>query len=203
MLDERVQDQGFRVLSDLELLTLLLGREQAEKALGLTLGDLHALFLEEVEKFVDPGAAVKLKAAAELGRRIAALSRKERPQIMTPQDAIQVLQEDMQYLEKEYFKALLLDTQNRIIAIETISIGTIDTSLSHPREAFGPAIRRCAASVVFAHNHPSGSPEPSEADIQMTARLMVAGEILGIEVMDHIIIGHGAYASFRERGILF
>ncbi len=199
--ESRIRDKPMADLSDQEVLTFLLGAEQAQQAMEISLWDIHKLFIEEVEQKLSTDAAIKLKAAAEFGRRIATKSRKERPEIMTPEDAILLIMEDMRYLEKEHFKALLLDVRNKVIALETISVGTLDTGLVHPREALGPALRKSAAYVVFAHNHPSGNPEPSQADIDMTARLAVAGEVLGIEVMDHIVIGDGTYVSFREQKI--
>lgn len=198
----RLRDKGVQNLSDEELLAWLLDDEKAAReTLALGLHNLHSLFLEEVERKLPTKAAIKLKAAAELGRRIASCSRREKPIIMTPDDAISILLEDMRYLQKEYFKALLLNVRNKVIALETISIGTLDMGLVHPREALGPALRKSAAYVIFAHNHPSGDPTPSEADIDLTARLLVAGEVLGIEVMDHIVIGNGTYVSFREQNI--
>lgn len=202
--DFRLRDVGVRNLSDAELMTYLLGdRKLAEQALTLGLGNLHSLFLEEVEQKLPTEIAAKLLAAAELGRRIACTARETKPVVQTPQDAINILLEDMRYLKKEHFKALLLDTQMKVIGLEIISVGTLDTTVVHPREAFGPALRRSAAYVLFAHNHPSGDPTPSQADIDSTARLIVAGEVLGIEVMDHIVIGDGTYFSFREQGILW
>lgn len=199
--ESRIRDKPMADLSDQEVLTFLLGEKLAQQATEISLWDIHKLFIEEVEQKLPTEAAIKLKAAAEFGRRIATSSRKERPEIMTPEDAILLIMEDMRYLEKEHFKALLLDARNKVIALETISVGTLDTGLVHPREALGPALRKSAAYVVFAHNHPSGNPEPSQADIDMTARLAVAGEVLGIEVMDHIVIGDGTYVSFREQEI--
>lgn len=200
----RLRDVGVRSLSNQELIQYLLGDPKlAQEVLDLGIQNLHNLFLEEVEEKIPTEAAVKILAAAELGRRIASTSREERPHIYTPEDAINILLEDMRYLKKEHFKALLLDVQMKVIGLEVISIGTLDTTMVHPREAFGPALRRSAAYTLFAHNHPSGDPTPSQADIDTTARLIVAGEVLGIEVMDHIVIGNGDYVSFRQEGILW
>lgn len=204
MNDIRLRDVGVRNLSNEELIQYLLGDQKlAQEVINLGIQNLHNLFLEEVEAKIPTEAAVKILAAAELGRRIACTSREEKPLIHTPEDAIAILLEDMRYLKKEYFKALLLDTQMKVIGLEIISVGTLDTTVVHPREAFGPALRRSAAYVLFSHNHPSGDPTPSQADIDSTARLIVAGEVLGIEVMDHIVIGDGTYFSFREHGILW
>lgn len=203
--DTRLRDVGVQHLSNQELIQYILGDDPslAKEVLDLGIENLHSLFIEEVEERIPTKAAVRILCAAELGRRIASTSRQERPQILTPEDAIGILLEDMRYLKKEHFKALLLNVQNEIISLETISIGTLDTAMVHPREALGPALRKSAAYILFAHNHPSGNPTPSPADIDTTARLMVAGEVLGIEVMDHIVIGDGNYVSFREQGILW
>lgn len=200
----RLRDVGVQHLSNQELIQYLLGDPKlVQEVLDLGIHNLHSLFLEEVEERIPTKAAVKLLAAAELGRRIASTSREKKPQILTPEDAINILLEDMRYLKKEHFKALLLNVQMRVIALETVSIGTLDTTMVHPREALGPALRKSAAYIIFAHNHPSGDPTPSPADIDTTARLMVAGEVLGIEVMDHIVVGDGTYVSFRDQGILW
>ncbi|HED24894.1 MAG TPA: hypothetical protein ENN91_07195, partial [Firmicutes bacterium] len=103
---------------------------------------------------------------------------------------------------KEYFKILLLNTKNLIIAREEVSVGSLNASIVHPREVFAAPIRKSASSVIFFHNHPSGDPSPSEEDIALTRRLMEAGDILGIKVRDHIIIGDGCYFSFKEKGLL-
>ena len=103
---------------------------------------------------------------------------------------------------KEHFKLILLNSRNRIISISTISIGTLTTSLVHPREVFKEALAHSAASVILAHNHPSGDPEPSEDDLKITKKLVESGKILGIEVIDHIIIGKNSFYSFREKGLI-
>ena len=203
-MSDRLRDVGVRNLSNEELIQYLLGDQKlARQVLELGIENLHNLFLEEVEEKIPTPAATKILATAELGRRIASTLHEAKPCILTPQDAINILLEDMRYLKKEHFKALLLDVNMRVIGLEIISIGTLDSTIVHPREAFGPALRRAAAYVLFAHNHPSGDPTPSQADIDTTARLIVAGDVLGIEVMDHIVIGNGTYVSFREQGILW
>jgi len=108
----------------------------------------------------------------------------------------------MRYMKNECFKVLLLNTKNEIIAIHTVSIGTINSSLVDAREVFKPAIKRGAASVAFAHNHPSGNPTPSETDIEVTTRLIDAGKLLGVNVIDHIIIGDGVFTSLRQERLM-
>lgn len=122
--------------------------------------------------------------------------------IRSPQDAWQLLSPDMAYLQKEHFVCLFLNTKNHVISRETISIGSLNAAIVHPREVFRAAIKRAAASIICIHNHPSGDPTPSSEDIQLTKRLVEAGAIVGIEVLDHIVIGCDSYCSLKERGLL-
>jgi DNA repair protein RadC len=110
--------------------------------------------------------------------------------------------EEMRYYKKEYFKIVLLNTKNEIISSENVSIGTLNSSLVHPREVFIMAIKKSAASIVLLHNHPSGNSQPSKEDISITKRLSEAGKIIGIDVIDHIILGNGTYTSLKEQCIL-
>jgi DNA repair protein RadC len=110
--------------------------------------------------------------------------------------------EEMRYLDKEYFKVVMLNVKNRVISVENISIGSLNSSIVHPREVFKPAIKRSSAAVILVHNHPSGDTTPSREDIEITRRLVEAGKILGIEVLDHIIFGNSDYLSFKEKGLL-
>ena len=120
--------------------------------------------------------------------------------ITSPPDAFSILEGYMQGLDREHFVVLLLDIKNKVIGINTVSIGNLDTSIAHPREVFKPAILSNAGSILLAHNHPSGDPEPSKEDIEITRRLVKAGEILGIDVIDHLILGDGCYRSLKEEG---
>ena len=126
----------------------------------------------------------------------------ERVSIANCQDLANIFMADMRYMKNECFKVLLLNTKNEIIAIHTVSIGTINSSLVDAREVFKPAIKRGAASVAFAHNHPSGNPTPSETDIEVTTRLIDAGKLLGVNVIDHIIIGDGVFTSLRQERLM-
>ena len=114
-------------------------------------------------------------------------------------DVFEYLQPRVMGLEKETFTALLLDSKNRLLREEVVSVGTLTASLVHPREVFRPAIREAAASVIVAHNHPSGDPSPSAEDLDVTARLKSVGKLIGIPVLDHVIVGAGSYASLAER----
>lgn len=145
--------------------------------------------------------ACQIKAAIELGRR---MKPKDLPEIKitSPQDVVGLLMDDMQYLKQECFKIILLDTKNKVIKVEEISLGTLNTSLVHPREVFVKAIKQHAASIILAHNHPSGDTEPSAEDKNITRRLVDAGELIGILVLDHIIIGREKYLSFKQEKLL-
>lgn len=120
--------------------------------------------------------------------------------ISSPADAAGLVIEEMRHYLREHFRVLLLDTKNKVLGMEEISIGSLNTSLVHPREVFRPAIRKACASVILIHNHPSGDPTPSSEDIAVTRRLYEAGRLLGIEVLDHVVIGDGRFVSFREKG---
>ncbi|MDR3541885.1 MAG: DNA repair protein RadC [Desulfosporosinus sp.] len=145
--------------------------------------------------------AMKILVALELGRRMYTASAKDIVSINSPQDVYDLLI-DMTLLDREYFKAIFLNTKNHVIAVETISIGTLNSSLVHPREVFKGAIKRSACSVIPVHNHPSGDPTPSTEDLEITKRLVDAGKLLGILVVDHVIIGSQRYISLKERGVM-
>lgn len=121
--------------------------------------------------------------------------------ISCPQDTFSILEGYMQGLDRENFVVLLLDTKNKVIGINTVSIGTLNSSLVHPREVFKPAILASAAALILAHNHPSGDPKPSREDIEVTKRLIEAGGLLGIQVLDHIIVGDYC-VSLKEQGYI-
>lgn len=144
--------------------------------------------------------AAQIKAALELGRRLAAYI-PSNPVIRCPSDVAVLLMEEMRYLEREEFRVVMLNTKNHVIGIHTASVGDLNSSIVHPREIFKEPIRRTAASVILVHNHPSGDPSPSDEDIRVTNRLREAGKLLGIEVLDHLIVGDNAYFSFKERAV--
>ncbi|MDN5347386.1 MAG: repair protein RadC [Clostridia bacterium] len=123
-------------------------------------------------------------------------------EVRSPGDAARLAKEFLAGADREYFIVLCLDTKNRVNAINTVSVGTLNSSLVHPREVFKAAILANAAAVVVAHNHPSGDPEPSREDVEVTRRLVEAGKIMGIEVLDHIVIGDENYTSFKQRGLI-
>src|SRR3954468_12323863 len=153
--------------------------------------------------------AVALKSAFTLARRMAAEIRLESPILDTPDRIADLLREDNRGYEVEHFQVVLLNTRRRLIAIEKVSQGTLDTILVHPREVFKSAISSNAAAIVLAHNHPSGDPTPSEADVKVTRDLIRAGQLLKIEVLDHVIIGRATsdrpkdFVSLRELGYFY
>jgi DNA repair protein RadC len=160
--------------------------------------------LEELQqlKGMGPAKAVQLKAALELGRRMVVAAKPAGVSFTSPQDVAAFLMEEMRYYQKEYFKTILLNTKNHVIAVEDISVGSLNSSIVHPREIFNPAVKKSAASLILVHNHPSGDPSPSREDMEVTTRLVEGGKILGIKILDHIVIGEGNYCSFKEKGLI-
>ncbi|SFH20738.1 DNA repair protein RadC [Desulfotomaculum arcticum] len=146
--------------------------------------------------------SIRLAAAFELARRMTKLMPEDLPFIKSPEDAAALVMEEMRYLDREHFWALLLNTKNQVIARETISIGTLNSSPIHPRELYKNAVRRSAAGLVLVHNHPSGDPTPSQQDIEVTKRLIEAGNIIGINVLDHLVIGDSKFVSFKAKGYI-
>ncbi|MCR3923140.1 MAG: DNA repair protein RadC [Firmicutes bacterium] len=211
---ERAIAQGVATLSDADLLAILLrsGTAQdtavhlAQRVLseigGLT--ELPRCGMEDLQaiKGLGPAKAITLMAAADLANRLSNRTRYESVTVSTPGDAAGLVMEEMRHKLREHFRVLLLDTKNKVIGIEEISIGSLNTSLVHPREVFRPAIRRACASVILLHNHPSGDPTPSREDLDVTKRLTEAGRLMGIEVLDHVVIGDGRFISFREKGLM-
>jgi DNA repair protein RadC len=210
---ERLLEAGPSALSDGELLGLLLGIGSREKtAVELAgeviseAGGLHGLYDVSVHELMRVNGIGEAKtciilAAVELGRRIGQVRNPGRPVISSPADVERLLRGRIANLDRENFVVVLLNTKNEVIEISTVSVGTLDASLVHPREVFKPAVRASAASVILAHNHPSGKVEPSREDREVTRRLGEAADILGIEVLDHVIVGDG-YFSMKEHGML-
>ena len=152
-------------------------------------------------KGINDVKASQLMAVAELSKRISTL-KIEKIKISSPSDAAVLLMEEMRYYKKEYFKIILLDTKNNIKKVCEISVGSLNSSIVHPREVFSEAVVNSASSIILVHNHPSGESEPSHEDIVLTNRLDECGKILGIKVLDHIVIGDGVFYSFKEEGLL-
>ncbi len=169
-------------------------------------GNVKAISQATIEEFsqikgIGLAKAAQIKACFELAKREDLEPELRNFDIKNPESVVKAIRASIKDKAKEHFKLILLNPRNKIIGISTISIGTLNASLVHPREVFKDAITHSAASVVLAHNHPSGDPEPSEDDLKITKRLIEAGKILGIEVMDHIIIAKNGFLSFKERGL--
>ena len=210
---ERLLQKGATALNSSELLAILLGTgNKKETAIDMAnrllyrCGGLKALAnisVEELNSFKGIGLAksAQIKAAIELGHRIYKEVDIAKSKITNPSDVVDLVM-DMQFLEKEHFRLISLNTKNQVVGMEDIFIGGLNSSIANPREVFKKALEKNAASVIMVHNHPSGDPEPSKDDIQATSRLVKAGEIMGIEVLDHIIIGAGRYKSLKELSIM-
>jgi DNA repair protein RadC len=155
------------------------------------------------EKGLGPAKVAQLKAALELGRRMLIESPEERPQIRAPADAANLVMSEMSLLEQEHLRVMLLDTKNRVLDTPTIYIGSLNTSLIRVGELFREAIRANCASLIVLHNHPSGDPTPSPEDVAVTKQIVEGGKLLDIDVLDHLIIGHGRFVSLKERGLGF
>jgi DNA repair protein RadC len=211
---ERLCQLGPEALSNSEILAILLRTGiKGENVLTLSeriiagaggLSGLGKLTVHELAQIHGLGKAksAEIKAALELGRRSVSLDPMSRPIVNSPQDVAHIVMEEMRYLDREHFRVISLSTKNHVLGISSISIGSLNSSLVHPRECFKEAIRRNSNAIILLHNHPSGDPTPSKEDIDVTRRLMDGGKILGIEVLDHVIIGDNRYISLKERGIL-
>jgi DNA repair protein RadC len=175
-----------------------------------TLEELARHPVEEVARVpgVGDAKAIQLKAAFELARRLSRSERGPLPAISVPGDAAAVLREEMRLLDREEFRVLLLNTKSVLIKVVPVSRGSLNASIVEPREVFKDAIAGSAASIILAHNHPSGDPTPSSEDVSITRRLIKAGEVLGIQVMDHIILGQRRpghdhdFVSLKELGLM-
>ncbi|NTZ20977.1 DNA repair protein RadC [Paenibacillus sp. JMULE4] len=147
------------------------------------------------------GKARQITAMLKLARALCAPV-KERYTIRSPRDVFELLEPELRYQQKEHFICLFLNTKNHLIFKEIISIGSLNAAIVHPREVFRAAIKRCSASIICAHSHPSGDPTPSSEDIELTKRLIEAGNIVGIELLDHVIIGGHRFYSLKENGLM-
>ena len=209
---EKLIKKGAKALKKEELLAILLrtglkGKNALEVADDILVkyGDkklLNASY-EELRNIHGVGLtkAAQILAAIELGSRLFKEKSEKEIYINSSEDAIKELAH-IKENKKENFVVLYLDARNKLIYKETVSIGSLTANLVHPREVFEPAVRYLAAQIVLAHNHPSGDPEPSEDDLEITKRLVESGKILGIEVLDHIIVAKDGFFSFKNKGLL-
>ncbi|KAA9023129.1 RadC family protein [Niallia endozanthoxylica] len=211
---ERFIKYGPESLSNQELLALMLRTGTKEESViqlsnrllthfeGLRL--LKDASLDEITsiKGIGTAKAIQVLAAVEIGRRISNLHHDDRYVIRSPEDGAKYVMNDMRFLSQEHFVTLYLNTKNQVLHKKTIFIGSLNASIVHPREIYKEALRRSAASIVCAHNHPSGDPTPSREDIEVTRRISECGKILGIELLDHLIIGENKFVSLKEKGYL-
>ena len=212
---EKLFYYGAEKLSNAELLAILI-RNGTKNQSSLDLANEILSFSDKGLRFIADctieelcnikgigiAKACQIIAAVELGKRIATKPEKNLINVGSPQLVSKLFMEEMRYLKKEVFRVLMLNVKNEIIKIEEVSVGILNSALVHPREVFVNAIRKNASSVLLVHNHPSGNPKPSKEDITLTRRLTEAGEIIGIQVLDHVIIGDGEYISLKEQGLL-
>jgi len=211
---ERLLKLGSEALSAQEILAVILGRGTKGESVMMTsqkllsrFGNLKGVANASVEELIQttgigPAKATQIKAALELSRRLEAdASEKPRRILKSPEDVAAEVRSQLKGKKKEHFLVLCLDTRNRLINRKLVSVGSLDTSIVHPRKVFNEAVSSCAASVIFAHNHPSGDPEPSKEDVELTKRLAKAGEVMGIDVLDHIIVCDKGFVSLKARNL--
>lgn len=212
---ERLRLRGASSLSNAELLAILLRTgAQGENVLSLAtrllarfdgvVGLARASFGELcAEHAVGEAKAAQVKAALELGRRLVSTQPEERATVRSPQDVYNLLMAEMALLDQEHLRVVLLNARNQVLAIHELYRGTVNTALVRPAEVFREAVREGCPAVIVVHNHPSGDPTPSADDAAMTRRLVEAGAILEIEVLDHVVIARRGFASLREQGLGF
>ena len=212
---ERLFKLGSEALSVPEILALILGWGIKGESVMMTsqkllsrFGSLKGIANASVEELtrmqgIGPAKAAQIKAALELSKRLEAdVGEKPKRVLKSPEDVAAEMKSRLKGKKKEHFWVICLDTRNRLINCKPVSIGSLDTSIVHPREVFKEAVSSSAASVIFVHNHPSGDPEPSKEDVELTKRLVKAGEIVGIDVLDHIIVCDKSYLSLKAKNLL-
>ncbi len=210
---ERLQKVGAESLSAQELLSVIMGRGIAGESVMVTaqrlldrFGGLKGLSGTTVEELctvrgIGLAKACQLKAIFEIAARVRSTEVSEKPVIKTPEDVSKLVQETLRDKKKEYFIALLLDTRNHLIKQAEISVGSLDSSIVHPREVFKEAVQASCAGIIFVHNHPSGETQPSREDIALSKRLLEAGQLMGIDILDHVIIGGNKFLSLKREGL--
>lgn len=211
---ERLIRHGSGTLSDRDLIAIIL-RSGSKNESVLQLSErlishfegmefLKEASIEELSKIKGIGTAkaVQLLASFEIGKRMLARRGDARYTIRSPEDGAGYVMEEMRVLKQEHFICLFLNTKNQVLHKSTIFIGSLNASIVHPREVFKEAVRRSAASIICFHNHPSGDPSPSREDVDVTKRLASCGKMLGVDVLDHIIIGDSAFVSLKQKGLM-
>lgn len=213
---EKLLDKGVSILTDAELLALIIRTgnatdktsavDQARQLLS-RFGSLRSLAAATTTELcqqngIGPAKAAEIQALFEIARRFTRQEIRPGDRFTSSGDIFDHYHEKLRDRKKEVFLSLLLDSKNRLLKEIQVSEGSLNASIVHPREVFAPIIRESAAAVLFVHNHPSGDPTPSREDIDLTGRLKEAGDLMGVRVLDHIIIGSGSYVSFCDRGLL-
>lgn len=211
---ERLLRYGAEKLSNSELIAIILGNGTSkENILSISTrllkisGGLNGLLNSDADELVKidgigKAKAVQLLALGELTKRFKSYKSGESYKILTPKDAASLIMDELKVFDKEHLYVIMLNTKNIVIKISDVSVGSLNSSIVHPREVYNEPIVKHAASIIICHNHPSGDPEPSSQDISITKRLKECGKIIGIELLDHIIIGDGIYISLKEKGIV-
>ena len=209
---ERLAQMGPEALTDAELLAIVLrsgaqGVNVLDMATALMrhyrdLGSLMNASFEELQQHRGVGAAkaAQILAARELGRRYIMANPEARTYISSPEDVARLLMAELAYADQEHVKVVLIDARNQVIAMPTVYKGMLDYVRIRVAEIFKEAVRRNASAIIIAHNHPSGDPTPSPEDVILTRRIVEAGKLLGIDVLDHLVLGRGAWVSLKERG---
>jgi DNA repair protein RadC len=210
---EKLEDNGASALSDAELLAIIIKNgtkdmtsiEIARQILKLDEANRGLSFLKEISiqeleqnKGIGRVKAIQIKAATELASRITRPIKVIKTKITTPKQISDIFMEELKYLSQEVMKTVLLNTQNQVIRIITNSIGNLNTNMIEAREIFKEAVKSSAARIVLVHNHPSGDPTPSYSDINFTKKISEAGDLIGIELLDHIIIGNEVFSSLKS-----
>lgn len=211
---ERMLRYGSEVLSNSELLAIILRTgSKDEDILSLCRkllrekNGLNGLLTSTSEEFmklhgIGKAKAAQLLALAELSKRFKSYKSGEEYKISEPRAAAEMVMEEMRYLKQECLKVIMLNTKNVVIGYKDVSLGSLNSSIVHPREVFCDALKKSSASIIICHNHPSGDPTPSSEDINVTNRIKECGRLLGIDLLDHLIIGDGIYISLKEKGII-
>lgn len=211
---ERLQRYGAGNLSNAELLAILLRTGSvSENILDLSnrllteSNGLNGLLNFDMDDYlrikgIGKAKACQLVALAEISRRFKGYKSGVSYKISQPGDVISLIMEDMRSLKQEILRVIMLNTKNIVLTMKDVSIGSLNSSIVHPREVFREAINKGSASIIICHNHPSGDPTPSTEDINITTRLKECGKLIGIDLLDHVIIGNGNYVSLKEKGII-
>ncbi|UDM75513.1 RadC family protein [Vagococcus fluvialis] len=211
---EKAKKYGIEALSYQELIAIILRTGNKDKhVLDLSnevllnfdnLFELKTATIEELKEIegIGPAKAIEIQAAIELGKRLTIEERQKKGQILSSVDLAEQLILEMKDYEQEHFMVLYLNAKNEVIKKKTLFIGSLNQSVAHPREIFKIAVKTSTARMIMVHNHPSGNPNPSKQDIAFTERIVECGRLMGIDILDHLIIGENSYISLKEEGII-